>query len=559
MPASQALIPTDRAERYLTQLCAHTSKISRTDLTGTAPLRDGHGEGGADSMPRHVESSGADGFIDFGWGRCTLHATGEGLVLHAEADDQQRLQRIQDAIALRLERIGRHDGLTVTWRPDPPEAGTAAPADGHKSAAAILEALTAPAGRADPFPLYAAAHRVGPVLAVAGGTFLVCGYAAVNHVLRDPGFGLPETTPNRPGDAVDQAGADALRSMSSSILRTNPPDHGRMRSLISQVFTPRRVASLEPWVVDAVDNLLDRLAESQADGGTVDFMNQFAFQLPVTVICELLGVPPADRHRFRRLASDLTAALELSGDAAHLEGPADAAARELAGYFTHLIGERRTAPGDDLVSALVAVRDADDGRLSDEELLANLILLLVAGFETTTDLLGNGLAILLDRPDLAAALRSGRIATAGFVEEVLRYDSPVQVTTRVARADGLDVEGVPIPAGSDMILLLGAANRDAARFPDPDRFDPARTGNRPLSFGAGPHTCLGNNLARLEASIAFPRLLDRLPTLSADPDRKPARRDRLVLRGYQTLPVRVGASRTGLGPARTARLSVPGT
>ncbi|MER5748593.1 cytochrome P450 [Streptomyces sp. NPDC002088] len=559
MPASQARIPTGRAERYLTQLCAHISKLSRTDLTGAAPLRHGHGEGSADSMPRRVESSGPGGVVDFGWGRCTLRADGENLVLRAEADDQQRLQRIQDAIAQRLERIGRHDGLTVTWRPTPPEAGTAAPADGPESAAAIIEALTAPAGRADPYPLYAAAHRIGPVLAVAADTFLVCGYAAVNQVLRNPGFGLPDTTPNHPEDAADQAGADALRSMSRSILRTNPPDHSRMRSLISQVFTPRRVASLQPSVVDAVDTLLDRLAESTADGRTVDFMDQFAFQLPVTVICELLGVPPADRHRFRRLASDLTTALELSGGATRSEGPADAAARELAGYFTHLIGERRNAPGNDLVSALVAARDADDGRLSDEELLANLILLLVAGFETTTDLLGNGLAILLDRPDLAAALRSGQTATAGFVEEVLRYDSPVQVTTRVARADALDVEGIPIPTGSNVILLLGAANRDAARYPHPDSFDPTRTGNKPVSFGAGPHICIGNSLARLEASTAFPRLLDRFPALSADPDHKPTRRDRLVLRGYQTLPVGVGTSRPGPGPAPTARLSAPGT
>ena len=263
-------------------------------------------------------------------------------------------------------------------------------------------------------------------------------------------------------------------------------------------------------------------------------MDRFAFQLPVTVICELLGIPAADRDRFRPLAAALTAALELAGE---VDGPADQAARELGRYFTPLISERRRAPGDDLVSALVAARDADDGRLTDEELLANLILLLVAGFETTTDLLGNGIAILLDRPELATALRSGRITTAGFVEEVLRFESPVQVTTRVAHADGLVAEDVPIPRGSDVMLLLGAANRDPARYPHPDRFDPVRADIRPLSFGAGPHICIGNNLARLEAAVALPRLVDRFPRLSADPGRQPTRRDRLVLRGYQTLPV----------------------
>jgi cytochrome P450 len=398
------------------------------------------------------------------------------------------------------------------------------------SAEDILLTLLSPAGRTDPFPLYAAAHRIGSVLPITESAFLVVGYAAVNQVLRNPGFGLPETSPSQLDDTT------ALRMMNRSILRTNPPDHTRMRALISQVFTPRRVAALQPSVESAVDNLLDRLGKIGAAGRTVDFMDQFAFQLPVTVICELLGIPPADRHQFRPLASALTAALELTAEA---DGPADAAARELGEYFAPLISERRTAPGNDLVSALVAARDAADSRLSDDELLANLILLLVAGFETTTDLLGNGLAILLARPDLVAALRSGRITTAAFIEEALRYESPVQVTTRVARGDTLVVEGVPVPAGSDVVLLLGAANRDPARYPHPDRFDPTRADNRPLSFGAGQHICIGNNLARLEASVAFPRLLDRFPGLSADLSQQPTRRDRLVLRGYETLPVRV--------------------
>ncbi|WP_406053878.1 cytochrome P450 [Kribbella sp. NBC_00889] len=403
-------------------------------------------------------------------------------------------------------------------------------------AATIIEDLLSPAGRADPFPLYAAAHGIGPVLAVTDDVFLVCGYAEVNQVLRDPGFGFPDAAPS---PSTTTAGADALLSMNRSILRANPPDHGRMRSLISQVFTPRRVASLEPSVLNAVDNLLDRLAKCGADGQTVDFMDQFAFQLPVAVICELLGIPMQDRQRFRPLASDLTAALELSGGVA---GPADAAARELGSYFTHLISERRAAPGSDLVSALVAVRDADDGSLTDEELLANLILLLVAGFETTTDLLGNGLALLHQHPDVVAALRSDQVTAAGFIEEVLRFDSPVQVATRIARAGGLVVGDVSIPAGSALILLLGAANRDPARFDDPDHFDPARADNKPLSFGAGPHICLGNSLARLEASVAFPRILARFRNLSADPTQEPVRRDRLVLRGYQTLPIRLEAA-----------------
>jgi cytochrome P450 len=518
MPTAEARIRTDRASRYLTQLCSHATQ------TNTLPHGQRHGERGATAMPRRAECSGTSGFIEFDRGRCTLRATGEELVLLAEADDQQRLRQMQDALTARVRRIGRRDRLSLTWRP-----GSAAPEPADRSIAAIVEQLMTPAGRADPFPLYAAAHELGPVSALTGDTFVVCGYAAVNQVLREPAFGLPDT-------ASPESGQDALRLMNRSILRANPPDHGRMRSLISKVFTARRVAELRPAIETAVDDLLVRFATA-AGGGSTDFMDRVAYPLPVSVICELLGVPPGDRWRFRPLAADLTEALELSGGTS---ASADTAARELAAYFAPLIAERRTTPGDDLVSALVAARDAGDGRLSDEELLANLILLLVAGFETTTNLLGNGLAILLDRPDLAAALRAGRIPVAGFIEEVLRYDSPVQAVTRRAYRDGLAAEGVPIPAGSDLILLIGAANRDPARYDRPDRFDPARTDIRPLSFGAGPHICIGNNLARLEAAVAFPELLTRFPNLSPARDSSPLRRDRLVLRGYQTLPVAVG-------------------
>jgi len=406
---------------------------------------------------------------------------------------------------------------------------TDAPAREHGTAAAIMNALMTPASQADPYPLYARAHQTGPVSAIAGGWFLVCGYAAASQVLRDPGFGLPDPAGPAPGDG-------ALSSLSRSILRANPPEHARMRSLISQVFTPRRVAALQPAIENAVDALLGRLAGTGAGGQPVDFMDQFAFQLPVTVICELLGVPAADRDRFRPLAADLTEALELSTDTSG-PSPAATAARELAGYFTALMTERRTAPHDDLIGALVAARDVGDGRLSDEELLANLIVLLVAGFETTTNLLGNGLAILFDHPGTAARLRLGALEVSGFIEEVLRYDAPVQAITRVARAANLAAASQHIPQSSQVILLIGAANRDPDRYPDPDRFDPTRSDIRPLSFGAGPHICIGNTLARLEAAVAFPRLLTRFPALSAAPGEQPTRRNRLMLRGYETLPV----------------------
>ncbi|OHV36104.1 MULTISPECIES: cytochrome P450 [Pseudofrankia] len=398
-------------------------------------------------------------------------------------------------------------------------------------AAAIVEALTTQEGRANPFPLYERALELGPVSVIADGWYLVSSYAEVNRVLRDSRFGIAE-----PDDGSTEH--DALAALNRSILRANPPEHGRMRSLISSVFTPRRVAALRPAIENAVDLLLDGLSGAGAAGAPFDFMEEFAFQLPVSVICELLGVPSSDRHRFRALAADLTVALELTADPAVLD-PAGAAARELSRYFRELITESRADPGDNLVSALVAARDADDGRLSDVELVANLVVLLVAGFETTTNLLGNGLAILFERPGLAARLRSGDVPTAGFVEEVLRYDSPVQATMRVARADGLTVDGTPVPKGGQLLLLIGSANRDPDRYHDPASFDPIRPGSAPLAFGAGAHVCLGNSLARLEAGTAFPRLLDRFPDLA--PAGTPTRRDRLVLRGYEILPVTITA------------------
>jgi cytochrome P450 len=524
MPASHAQVPTTRARRYLAQLCRHGRQLGQLSLRPA----HGHDAGGAPPVPRHAGGTSTDGVIDFGWGRCTLRATSEALTLRAEAGDQEQLQRIQDGITARLERIGRRDQLTVTWNQAPPDAG---PAGEHATAQAILTALMTPAGQADPYPLYAQAREIGPASALGGGWFLVCGHAAVSQVLRDPGFGLPD--PAEPGPADSE-----LSSLRRSILRANPPDHARMRSLISQVFTPRRVAALRPAIEAAADALLDRLAEAGAGGQPVDFMDQFAFRLPVTVICELLGVPAADRARFRPLAADLTEALEPAAGTADPD-PAAAAARELAGYFRALIAARQAAPRDDLIGALVAARDAGDGRLSGEELLANLTVLLIAGFETTTSLLGTGLAILLDDPASAAALRDGTLPVSGFIEEVLRYDAPVQAVTRVARAGNLTAGGLPVPQGSKVVVLLGAANRDPGRYPDPDRFDPARRDGGPLSFGAGPHVCIGNALARLEADVAFPRLLARFPALAAAPGQPPARRSRLVLRGYATLPVTV--------------------
>ncbi|MFI8080610.1 cytochrome P450 [Kitasatospora sp. NPDC086009] len=401
--------------------------------------------------------------------------------------------------------------------------------------ASIIERLTADRGMADPYPLYARLHELGPAVPAGPGTVLVAGHAAANRVLRDPGFGLEDI------ELLAEANAEVARHSSvtllgRSILQRNAPDHARVRSLIASAFNARRVAALRPAVEAAVGRLVDAMAEQGADGSPVDFMDAFAFRLPVEVICELLGVPEPDRYRFRALAGDLTVALELVQDLAEL-AVADAAADELSGYFTALAAERLARPQGDLVSDLARIAVDAPERISGRELLANLVLLLVAGFETTTNLLGNGLSLLFRHPRAMAGLRTGALAPARFTDEVLRHDSPVQLTTRIALAAGLDVAGVPTPPGTVVLVLLAAANHDPARYHRPELFDPTRTDSQPLSFGGGAHFCLGSQLARLEAELAVPALLDRFQRLA--PGGVPTRRDRLVLRGFDTLPVTI--------------------
>ncbi|MFF1902041.1 cytochrome P450 [Kitasatospora sp. NPDC058218] len=401
--------------------------------------------------------------------------------------------------------------------------------------ASIIEQLTAGRGIADPYPLYARAHELGAAVPAGPGTVLAVGHAAANQVLRNPAFGLEDIELLSEVDA-ELARHSSVTLLGRSILQRNAPDHARVRSLIASAFNARRVAALRPAVGAAVGRLLDGMAEQGGDGSPVDFMDAFAFRLPVEVICELLGVPEPDRYRFRGLAGDLTVALELVQDLAEL-AVADAAADELSGYFTALVAERLARPKDDLVSDLARIAADAPERISGRELLANLVLLLVAGFETTTNLLGNGLALLFRHPQAMEGLRTGALAPARFTDEVLRYDSPVQLTTRIATAEGLDVAGVPAPPGTVVLVLLAAANHDPARYHRPELFDPSRTDSQPLSFGGGSHFCLGSQLARLEAEVAVPALLDRFLRLA--PGGVPTRRDRLVLRGFDTLPVTV--------------------
>jgi cytochrome P450 len=394
----------------------------------------------------------------------------------------------------------------------------------------IFGALTTPEARENPYPLYARLHELGEVVPAGPGFVLVPGYDAISTVLRDPAHQVIDKARL---DQVFPAWREHPSMLMGSIISMNQPDHARIRMMMSGWFTPRRLAELRPAVERITDQLLDAMSDAAAAGGAVEFMHDFAFLLPVTVICELIGIPESDREDFRPAARDVAATLEI-GVMEEVLAAGDQAARWLHEFFSQLAGQRRADPRDDLISALVAI--ADDGGLSCGELLDNLALLLVAGFETTTNLLGNGLHIALARPGIAAAVRAGAIPVASFVEEVLRYDAPVQLTSRRATME-TEIRGVPVAAGDELLVMLGAGNRDARRFTEPDAFNPQRAVSGPLSFGAGPHFCLGAALARLEAGIAFPRLLHRFPALAAAAE--PRRREGLVLRGYDSLPVTV--------------------
>jgi unspecific monooxygenase len=359
------------------------------------------------------------------------------------------------------------------------------------------------------------------------------GYELCERVLRDPGFG------HRPTYNAVWRDSPMRRN---SFLTMDPPDHTRLRRLVSKAFTPRLVERLRPHVEDVVAELI---AEA-ATGEPVDLIDALAYPLPVIMISELLGVPPEDRELFKGWSEALARGLDPdfllpAGDLARR----DAAHTEFADYFKHLAARRRAEPRDDLLSALVAVRDGGQA-LSDEELLSTSVLLLLAGHETTVNLIGNGALALLRHPGQLAWFRAHPAETAAAVEELLRYDPPVHLALRAALEDR-EVAGTTVKKGEMVLLVLGAANRDGTVFPDPDRLDLTRyvtagkTGAaRHLAFGHGIHFCLGAPLARLEGQVALRRLFEHEVTLS---DAPLTYRDNLVLRGLSALPATLGKRR----------------
>ncbi|MEO6503647.1 MAG: cytochrome P450 [Jatrophihabitantaceae bacterium] len=395
-----------------------------------------------------------------------------------------------------------------------------------------IRKLVGPAGRTHPYPHYESLREHGAVIAVRPGLMVVVGYAECAAALRDGRLRVQDG-PSYDAIYPDWREHAALRGYIDSMLYRNPPDHTRMRRLVSGGFTPRRINGLRPAIARLTDRLLDRLAEAGGAGAPVDFIVEFASRLPIAVISALLGVPEQDQAWFRRIAADVTIALEgiTNLDALSV---ADEAMRDLSAYFVTLIERRRAAPADDVLSALA---HSGQQRLSQQELVANMMLLLTAGFETTSFLLGHCLLLALRHPDHARRLRAQPDFSVGYVEEALRFEAPVQATSRWAATE-FTLLGHPVPAGTKLVLILGAANRDPRRFADPGRFDPDRGGSQPLSFGAGSHFCLGAPLSRMEAQIALPRLLRRFPEIGAAG--APVLRDTWVGRGLDELPIRLG-------------------
>ncbi|MBM4791637.1 cytochrome P450 [Streptomyces sioyaensis] len=407
---------------------------------------------------------------------------------------------------------------------------------GTTTALPSLQDLLDPRNQADPYPLYSRWRTQTPLARLDDRLMVLTRYEDCAAVLRDGRFGHPEA--DDPRFAGRRPSLDVLVDDDGRPVRgflgLNPPDHTRMRALVSQAFTRRRVERLAPRIEELTDELFTAMERTP---GPVDLIEGLATPLPVAVISELLGVPTEDRHRMLTWSHAVAGALVpdflLPPGAAEQEARAR---REFTDYLRELVVERRRAPGDDLLSALVTVHDDGDA-LTENELLATCTLLLIAGHETTVNLIGNGTLALLRHPDQLTRLRNDPALTDNAVEELLRYDSPVQLTVRFALQDA-EVAGVPVPAGSTLLLLIGAANRDPAAYEHPERLDIGRTPLRHLAFGQGIHFCLGAPLARLETQIALRMLLARAPQvrLAGEPEWK----DHITLRGLSRLPLSLG-------------------
>ncbi len=386
-----------------------------------------------------------------------------------------------------------------------------------------------PEFNANPYPFYRRLREADPVHQSPLGFWVLTRYDDCVLVLRDPRFGragFEAVLESVYGNSVEQG------RLPTSMLFRDPPDHTRLRGLVSRAFTPRVVEGLRPRIQQIVDALLDRVR----DVGRMEVISDLAYPLPVTVISEMLGVPEEDRERIKQWSADIARSLDAIGlptDPAIVDR-GRTARLAIGDYFRSLLPDRKKYPRGDLLSLLIEAEEQGD-KLSEGELLATCVLLYIAGHETTVNLIGNGLLALLRHPAELERLRSDASLTQSAVEELLRYDGPVQRTARITNTD-VEISGHKIPKGAMVVPVIGAANRDPAHFPSPDRLDVSRPDNRHIAFGFGIHFCLGAPLARLEGQITLETLLRRLPRLALATE-TPEWRDSQVLRGLKALPV----------------------
>lgn len=384
---------------------------------------------------------------------------------------------------------------------------------------------------ADPYPFYHRLRAADPMHLTPIGLYVASRHADIVSILRDKRFGKDFI-----GRMTRRSGPQILeepvyRSMSHWMLQLDPPDHGRLRGLVVRAFTARRVEDMRPRIQAIVDEIIDRVEPR----GAMDIIADFAFRLPVTVICDMLGIPEKEREVFFTSSRDGGRLLDLALLSNAEIAQQNAFNLAMAEYFRRLFDLRRREPGDDLTTKLVQA-EQDGDKLTNEELIANVILLFGAGHETTVNLIGNGLLALHRNPDQLRLLQNDPSLIANAIEELLRYDSSVQVTGRTTLEDVDDIGGIPLAKGQSVVCLLGSANRDPAVYADPDRLDITRADVRPLSFGGGIHYCVGAQLARIEGEIAIATLLRRLPNLRLDDPDRPDWRQTFVLRGLNELP-----------------------
>lgn len=411
--------------------------------------------------------------------------------------------------------------------------------DRAAASALVDELFTSEDARADPYPLYKALREADPVHVTGNGRVFLTRYADCSALTRDPRLVVQS---EHWMDKASPGWRDhpAVVQNIETILFSDPPVHTRLRRLVNRSFTPRRVATMRDDVTRLVGRALDRLADEAAGGSAVNAYTMLAETLPIAVVGTLIGIPEQDWKILHDPVSAVMQVVEVGVGPDKLER-ADQGATQLNDYFEDLIEQRRRAPRPDIISDLIATTQAAGDPagggtgMTATELLRMVILLFGAGVDTTVGLLSNGMLALLDHPEQAELLRTDPSLAEGAVTEVLRYDSPTHVIVRIA-TEGAEVAGLTLPADTVVYAITGAAHRDPAEFTDPDTFDITRQGTPVLSFSGGIHYCVGAPLARLEAEVFFPALLDRFPTLAlAGP---PVRRG-YVVRGYESLPVTI--------------------